>query len=809
MKHALRSLFRTPGFTLVALLTLALCIGANTALFSVVRGVLLRPLPYSAPDRLVYLWLDNPATPLTDDVTSLPMFLHWRKSATTLAHASVYQTTTAFNLTGDGEPERLSGTLAGDQFLETLGVTPLLGRTFTAAEQAPGSDQVILLGYNFWQRRFAGDPAVLGRQITINGRPRTVIGVMPASFFFYEKDDLLIPLALPPQALASTGNYAYPVIARLQPGVSAAQAQAELSAAQPAYWAQVPAAKNQGVKVSSMHGWQVREVRTALWVLLGAVACVLLIGCANLANLLLARGLARRREIAIRLSLGASRFAVARQLLAESLLLAVAGGALGVLLGAWGVSGLKLLGAAYLPRIGLIQIDVPVLAVATALALLCGVAFGLVPALQASRADPQEALRGGARGATADRSTQLTRATLIVAQAALAVVLLTGAGLLLRSFWKLSQVDTGLRPDALTVMPVALPNAKYDTPAKVAAFQQQSLEKLAATPDIDSASLTTFVLLNRLHNSANFTIEGRTWGADEPRPEVTLDNISPDYFTTLGVPLVAGRTFTAADRTDAPRVAIVNETFARAFWPRGNAVGSRYLLGNLPAPGAVDREGRPLTPNWITVVGIVRDLRRQGPEQSARFESYLPMTQFPRAAFRYVIRSSLPTATLAPALRAAIWSVDRDLPLPFIDPLAKSVDALTAQRRLNLWLIGAFAALALLLAALGLYGVMAYSVNQRTAEFGIRLALGATPAALHRLVLSQGARLLAIGVLAGLAVSFAFSRLISSLLFHTPATDALTYAVVCTLLLLTGLLACYLPARRAARTDPMSALRAD
>jgi predicted permease len=809
MKLALRSLLRTPGFTFVALATLALAIGANTALFSVVRGVLLRPLPYAQPQQLVYLWMDNPGTQLADDVTSWPMFLHWRKSATTLASAAVYGTTTAFNFTGDGEPERLSGTLAGDKFLETLGVTPLLGRTFSDEEQTPGKDFVIILGYNFWQRRFAGDRNILGRQITINGQPRTVIGVMPPEFFFYVKDDLLIQLAPSPEALTQTRNYHLPALARLKEGVSVSQAQAELAAAQPAYWAQVPESKNFGVKVSPMHGWQVREVRTALWVLLGAVGCVLLIGCANLANLLLARGLARRREIAIRLALGAGRWKVARQLLAESLLLAALGGGLGVLFGTWAVSGIKLLGAAYLPRIDLIQIDVPVLAASAVVALLCGVAFGLAPAWQASRSDPQDALRSGARGATADRSTQVARSSLIVAQAALAVVLLIGAGLLLRSFWKLSQVDTGLDGQGLTAMPVALPGAKYDSAAKVAAFQQQTLEKLAAAPGVESASLTTFILVNRLHSSAIFTVEGRTWGTDERRPDVVIDSVSPDYFATLRVPIVAGRPFTTSDRDGAPRVVIINEAMARAYWPNGDAIGKRFLFGNIPAPGAVDRNGQPLTPNWMTVVGIVRDTRRQGPEQAVRIEAFLPMAQSPHLNFRYVVRSSLPTAALAPALRTAIWSVDKDLPLPFIDPVSKSLDAITAQRRLNLWLIGAFAGLALSLATLGLYGVMAYSVNQRTGEFGIRLALGASPSALQRLVLSQGARLLVLGLVTGLAASFALARLVQSLLFNIPAHDPATYLGVCALLAAAGTLACFLPARRAAKTDPMTALRAE
>jgi predicted permease len=808
MQHALRQLARSPGFTTVALLTLALAIGANTALFSVVRGVILRPLPYAQPDRLVYLWMDNPGTQLADDVTSWPMFLHWRKHGTSLAQSAVYNTTTAFNYTGDGEPERLSGTLSGDMFLETLGVVPMLGRGFSREEMEPGKDFVAIIGHGFWQRRFAGDPGVLGRQIQINGRPRTIIGVMPADFTFYEKDDLLIPLAASPEARAATRNYSFPAIGRLKPGVTLAQAQAELSAAQPAYWEQVPESRNFGVKVSGMHGWQVREVRTALWVLLGAVGCVLLIGCANLANLLLARGLARRREIAVRLALGASRLAIARQLLGESLLLACGGGLLGVLVGAWSVQGIKILGASYLPRLHLIQVDVPVLAVSAVAAVLCGLAFGVAPAWQASRCDPQDALRDGARGATTSRSTQLTRSTLIIAQAGLAVVLLVGAGLLLRSFWKLSQVDTGLNGENLTVMPVALPGAKYDSPAKVAAFQERALEHLAAAPGVEAASLTTFIVLNRLHSTAIFTLEGRTWGVDERRPEVAIDHISPGYFATMRIPLADGRAFTASDREGSPRVAIINESMARAFWPGRSAVGQRFLLGNLPAPGSRDARGELIVPNWLTIVGVVRDTRRQGAEQPVRIETFLPMAQLPRPNFRFVVRSPLPASTLAAALRAAIWSVDKDLPLPFIDPVSKSLDAATAQRRLNLWLVSAFAGLALLLAALGLYGVMSHSVGQRRGEFGIRLALGASPGDLRRLVLGHGVRLLGAGLFAGVITSIAMARVVESLLFGIPAHDATTYAAVCVVLTAAGLVACWLPARSAAQTDPMVALRA-
>jgi putative ABC transport system permease protein len=809
LRFALRSLLKTPGFTLVAVLTLALGIGANTALFSVLRAVILQPLPYSEPDRLAYVWMDNPGTQLADDVTSWPMFLHWRKHATSFESMAVYATTTAFNFTGEGEPERLSGTMAGESFLETLGVAPALGRGFTTQEQEPGKDFVVILGHGFWQRRFAGDPAVLGREITINGRPRTIIGVMPPDFFFYEKDDLLIPLAASPELRANARNYHLPVIGRLKSGISAAQAQAELAAAQEAYWNSVPESRGYGVRVTGMHGWQVREVRTALWTLFGAVGCVLLITCTNLANLLLARSLSRRREIAVRLALGASRFMVMRQLLLESLLLAAAGGCAGILLGTWGLAGLKMLGASALPRANLIQVDVTVLVCSLGAALLCGLGFGLLPAWQAGRGDAQTALRDGGRGSSASRGATRTRAALIVAQTALAVVLLVGAGLLLRSFHKLSSVDTGLRGEGLTFMPVALPGAKYNDAVKVAAFQQQALEKLAAAPGVESAALASFIVINRLHSSAIFTLDDRTWGPREPRPELVTDIVSPGYFSTMGIPLVEGRDFRASDTPQSERVVLINEKVARAYWPGRSAVGQRLLLGNLPAPGALDPQGRPITPNWLTIVGVVRDLRRQGPEQPVRLEAYLPSTQVPRPTFRFVVRSSRTTASLASDLRAAIWSIDRDLPLPIIDPVEKTLGAATAQRRLNLWLLGSFAGLALLLAALGLYGVIAWSVNQRTGEFGIRLALGAPPGSLQKLVLGQGVRLVTCGLVAGLAASLALSRIVESLLFGVSGLDFPTYASVCAILGGASLLAAWLPAHRASRVDPLVALRSD
>ena len=801
MKFALRQLWKSPGFTLVALATLGLGIGANTAIFSLVNSVILRPLPYPDPDRVVHVWNNNTRENISDDITSWPTFSDWRALNSTFSVMAGYSGGSV-NLTGDGEPEQVPVGRAGDKLGEVLGVAPVLGRWFTDEEQEPGKDLVVVLGHGLWQRRFAGDRDVVGRALQVSGVERTVIGVMPAGFAFPARSELYIPLAPDEGRRNSRNSFWLPVVGRLKPGVTVSQANADLNVINDAIIAQFPQNDGYLVNVVGMHDYSVRNVRTALWVLLGAVGCVLLIACANLANLLLARGVSRRREIGVRIALGATRTQIVRQLLVESVVLALAGGALGVVLGVWGLGLIKKLGAAYLPRLDSIAADPAVLAITACASILCGLAFGLLPAWQVSRADPQEALRDGGRGASASRSTSVARAALVVAQASLAVVLLTGAGLLLRSFWKLSQVDTGLHSEGLVSVPLSLPRSKYPDGARSSAAAMQLVERVGAVPGVQSAGLTSSILLNVLHNSGIFTVEGRANEPDGRRLELPFDSVSPGYFATMGVPFVAGRDFNASDTAEGTTVAIINESFARQFWAGLDPIGRRFLYGDPPTDPAV-------APQWITVVGIVRDTRRRGPDAPVRIECFLPVAQQPTGRFSLIVRSQLPAAALARSLREAVWSVDRDLPVPRIEPVADILGEQTAQRRLNLVLIGAFAGLALVLAALGLYGVLAYNVSQRTGEFGIRFALGALPRDVSRMVLVQGGRLVALGLGAGLVASFALAHLVDSLLFGVEPRDWMTYAGVTAVLGIAAFFAAWLPARRATRVNPIEALRSE
>ncbi|HYC69970.1 MAG TPA: ABC transporter permease [Opitutaceae bacterium] len=805
LRFALRSLAKTPGFTLVALLTLALGIGANTAIFSLVNAVVLRPLPYPEPDRMVCVWINNTREGISDDITSWPTYTDWRDQSSTFAAMAGY-TSPRVNLTGDGEPEQVVAGRAGEGMLDVLKVAPLAGRWFSPAEHQPGQDQVAVLGHGLWQRRFGGDRSVIGRTLQVNGAPRTIIGIMPAGFAFPEGSELFLPLAPDEQLRSSRSSFWLPVVGRLKPGVSVEQANADLTVVNDNILKRFPGNEGYHVNVVGLHDYTVRNVRTALWVLLGAVGCVLLIACANLANLLLARGIGRRREIAVRIALGASRRHVVRQLLVESVVLAAGGGMLGLLGGLRGLELFARFGAGFLPRAETIQADPAILALTAAASVLCGLAFGLLPAWQASRTDPQEALKDGGRGASAGPATNFARAGLVVAQAALAVVLLTGAGLLLRSFWKLSQVETGLNADGLVSFRLSLPAGKYADGPALAAFQQRLAERLATVPGVQASSFTSSILLDRLHSSSIFTVEGRPNPPGERRLELPRDVVSPDYFATLGIPLVEGRTFDQRDGQGAPLSAVINETMAKQFWPGQSPLGRRFLFGDPPAP---DANGQTREPNWITVVGVVKDTYRQGPDRPVRIESWFSMAQRPARSFVVVVRSPLSAATLARPLREAVWSVDRDLPVPRIEPVADVLGTQTAQRRLNLALVGAFAALALVLATLGLYGVMAYNVSQRTAEFGIRFALGAAPAEIRRMVLVQAGRLVALGLGTGLLCAFALARFTESLLYGVEPRDLVTYAGVTAVLGLAALLAAGIPAHRAGRTDPLVALRAE
>jgi putative ABC transport system permease protein len=805
IRFAARGLGKARAFTLTAGLTLALGIGANTAIFSLVHAVILRPLPFPDPQRLMFVWNNNTRENIPDDLASWPTFEDWRGQNRTFARMAGYLPGNV-DLTGNGEPEQVPSCSVSDAFFETLGISPLFGRPFSAEEQTEGKDDVAIIGYGLWQRRFGGDRGIVGRVIQTNGRPRTVIGVMPARFAFPAEADLYLPIA-PNVANRSRRNlYWVSVVGRLKEGVTIAQAQTDLDAVTANIVQQFPRESGRTARVVGVHAWTVRNVRTALWVLLGAVGCVLLIACANLANLLLARGLVRRREIAVRVALGAGRERIVRQLLAESLLLAVGGGMFGLLLAQLALGVIKIVGAASLPSLAEIAINPVVLVMTAVICMCCGVGFGLAPAWQASRTDPHEALKESARTQSASRSTRLTRATLVVAQTALAMVLLVGAGLLLRSFWNLSQVETGIAGDQLVSMSLNLPGNRYSDSAKIAAFHENLAERLAAVPGVQRASFTTAILLNRLHSAATFTIEGRPNPPDEPRLELPRDVVSSDYFSTVGIPLVEGRAFNHGDAIGRPPVAIINETMARMFWPRESAIGRRFIFGDLPTSNA---DGTTRAPNWVTVVGVVKDTRRQGPDRAVRIESWFPMTQRPARSFFVVIRTGLPATNIAHLLRNAVWSIDKDIPVPRVEPVANLLNAQIAQRRLNVGLLTVFAALALVLAAVGLYGVLAYSVSQRTGEFGIRFALGARPRDVLELVFAQAGRLVATGLMLGLLLSFIVLRITESLLFGIKPHDAFTYAGVIVVLLATASVAAWLPARRAAKVDPMVALRCE
>ncbi len=796
LRYGARMLVKQPGFTLIALLTLSMGIGANTAIFSVVNSLLLRPLPYSESEQLTWVWMDNRPEGIREDITSWPNFEDWRaQNQSFQAMAGVRDR--RFNLTGAGEPEELYGANVSPNFFELMRVSPARGRGFNADEEHEGRDQVVVIGHVLWQRRFGGDANIVGQTLSLSGQPHTIIGVMPPGFQFPNKTEVWKPLAPDAQTRRARGSFWLPVIGRLKPGVTRAQAQTDMAGIAQRLEQQYPNTNTGfGVNVVLMHEQLVGKMRTALWVLLGAVGCVLLIACANVANLLLARAATRQKEVAIRAALGASRGRVVRQLLTESVLLAAAGGVLGLLLARWGLDALVAFAPSDLPRAESISIDRHVLFFTLGLSLLTGLVFGLAPALQSSKLGLGEVLKeGGRSGGGGGRHT---RSVLVVAEIALALVLLVGAGLLLKSSWRLQQVNPGFNPERVLKVRLSLPLSKYPEGANVAAFYQQLLERLRALPGVKAAGATSSVLLYKVHNSAGILIEGRPAPSGSSRPELPLDSVSPSYFQVLGMQLIQGRNFTEQDKRDGLPVAIVNETMARRFWPDEDPIGKRFTLFDA-GPQA----------RWLTVVGVVRDSRRQGLDAPIRIESFLPHAQRPLRAMEVVLRTTDDPLTMARTVRSVVWSLDGDLPVSEIQTVEQMVGARVAPRRFNLLLLGLFALVAVLLAAVGIYGVMSYSVTQRAHEIGIRMALGAQTRAVLSLVIGQGMRLALLGVGIGLAAAVGLTRLMAGLLFGVSATDPMTFGAIALLLVGIALLACYLPARRATKVDPMIALRCE
>ncbi len=798
VRYGLGMLTRNPGFTCIAVLTLALGIGANTAIFSVVNGVLWSSMPYPQPEQLAMVWCDNRRQGIPDDITSYPNFVDWRdRNKTFQGMAGV--TSENFNLTGGGQPEEISAASVSINFFQLIGVNPALGRVFSAEEEQPGRDRIVILSHRLWQRRFGGDPGILNKTVLLSGEPHVVVGIMAPGFQFPENTEMWRPLAPDERMRAARGAFWLPVVGRLKPGVTRAQAQADLDVIANQIEQQYPNMVGYGVNVVLVLEQAVGSIRRSLLILFGAVLCVLLIACANVANLLLARAAVRQREVAVRAALGAGRWRIVRQLLTESMLLAVVGGALGVLLAWWGLRLLVDLSPANIPRLENIRLDGRVLWFTLILSVLTGLIFGLAPALQTTHLNLSETLKEGGRtgvGGAGGRRAQRIRGVFIVVEVALTLALLVGAGLLVRSFWRLQQVNPGFRADRLLTLRLSLSGPNYTEGVHAVSFFERLQERLATLPGVVSASATSGIMLPKLANSAGFTIENKPQDPSELGLELPFDIVQPNYFETMGVQLLRGRTFTAQDTRDTPRVAIVNETFVKRYFPNEDPVGKRFTFGGVG----------PNT-RWITIVGVVRDTKRQGVDQPVRIESWMPLAQRPSGSMEVVLRTTGDPLALGRTVREAVWSLDRDMPIPIIQSMEQILSERVAQRRLNMLLLGLFALVALILSAIGIYGVMSYAVTQRTHEIGIRMALGAQASDVLRMVVWRGMSLALIGVALGLAAALALTRVLKTLLFEVSATDPATFALVALLLLFVALLACWIPARRATKVDPLIALR--
>jgi putative ABC transport system permease protein len=793
LRYALRQLIKAPSFTVVAILTLALGIGACTAIFSVVNTVLLRPLDYPEPSRIVII-RETQLPQFPEFSVSPPNYLDWEKQTRSYEYLAAYSGA-GVNLTGEGEPQRLIGVKATAHYFDVYGVKPVVGRMFLPEEDAPGKNHVVVLSYPFWQRVFGGGRDVVGRSIQLNGEPYTIVGVDPNRA---SKTDLWMPMAFKPDETANDARGAHyiNVVGRLKPGVTVAQAKAELDVLATQLAQQYPDSnKGWGILMMPLQDYIVRDVKPVLYTLLGAVGCVLLIACANIANLLLARATARHREISIRAALGAGRGRLIRQLLTESVVLAVCGGLAGVLLARWGLDALLALAPSSLPRISEIRLDKGVLIFSMALSILTGLVFGIAPAWLAARADVNEALKQGTRGSTEGGARGRLRSALVVIEVVFALMLLGGAGLLARSFMQLANVDPGFNPDNATLLRLSLPQKKYALPEQQTAFADALLERVKVLSGVQAAGVTHSMPLVSDY-VLGFNIEGRPAIAPSDLPNTNYYTVTPDYFKAMGIRLVRGRAFTPQDDAKAPRVAIINETLARQHFPNEDPIGKRINITNGPD-------------TWREIVGIVGDIKQYGVDKATSAQSYEPFAQVPFTSVNLVVRTNGSPAALLGALRPTVYGIDKDQPIGIIRPLEEIMAENIARQRFAMTLLSVFSAVALVIAAVGIYGVMAYNVVQRTGEFGIRMALGAQQSDVMRLVLTQGGKLIGLGLLIGLAATLAASRAMGSMLFNTSAYDPLTLGTITILLAAVALIACFFPANRATKVNPIEALRSE
>ena len=794
VRFALRLVVKRPGFAVVAILTLALGVGAATSIFTVVEAVLLRPLPFADPDGLLHLHIrgsDGDLYPLPD-----ADFVAWREHSEVFSSVAVYDTGQGLALTGEGEPERIVVVNVTDRFFTTVGVAPLIGRVFQPGEDRPDAPPAIVLSYPFWQRRFHGDPGVIGRVVRLNGASHTIVGVMPATFAFPDADlDGWRTLTMRPPV--RRGPFYTWGIGRLRSGVTVPEARANVGAFESTIKQQYPGPQDWRYSLVPLHEQIVGDVRRVLYLLFGAVGFLLLIATANVANLLLARAGSRSREIAVRTAIGAARGRIIGQLMTESLVLGLLGSAAGLLIAVSATRGLLALAPQGLPRLNEVGLNVPVFAFAVGVASLCAVAFGLVPALRASRLPLVASLKEGGAGGAGAQQRRLQR-TLVVVEIALAMVLSVAAGLMIRSMSALARVNPGFVPAQLLTFQLNLSQTRYDTPAKVTAFYEQLRHRLQSRPGVQSVGYSVSLPPDLNSMTDNFLAEGQVLAPNQSAPVAPLLFVDDNYFTTLGVPLVGGRFFDERDAPGSPEAVIVNETLAQRYYPNG-AVGRRLK------EGGTERPNNP----WMTIVGVVGDVKYSGLDRPREPAYYLSYRQFPQRRLFVVVRTASDPKAMSTSIRSAIADVDKDIPMTRLRTVDELMAASIAAPRFRTTLLTTFAAVGLALAGIGIYGLMAYTVSERARELGVRVALGATTGDVMRMVLAEALILATSGIAVGVVGALAATRVMAALLFGIAPTDPATFTSIAGVLLATALLGSFVPARRAARIDPMVSLRSE